>query len=142
MNDFMKLTGQLQIYKNGELVRDIPNLVVTAGKVWLMTLAQSGSGTPMSHMAVGTGTTAAAITDTILETENARVALTVAGGTRTNASISFEGVFPAGTGTATLTEAGILNAASTGTLLARTVFSAISKGASDSLTITWTVSLS
>ena len=41
-----------------------------------------------------------------------------------------------------LTEAGIFNASSAGTLLCRTVFSVVTKGASDAMTITWTVTLS
>jgi len=50
--------------------------------------------------------------------------------------------FGAGTGTAALTEAAILNASSSGTMLCRTVFSVINKGASDSMTVTWTVTAS
>ena len=46
------------------------------------------------------------------------------------------------TGTGAITEAGILNAASAGTLLCRTVFSVINKGASDSMTVTWTITIS
>jgi len=146
VNDNMKLTGRLNLKvtdENGNLKEDVTvnNLVVTAGKEWVADLMQGGTGTPMSHMAVGTGATAADAADTALETEAARVALSVAGGTRTGASIEFVGVYPAGTGTASLTEAGIFNATPAGTMLARTVFTAIAKGASDSLTITWTVSV-
>ena len=141
MNDSLKLTGRLQIKKNGEVVRDINNLVVTAGKTWIATLMQSGTGTVMSHMAVGTGTNAAAAGDTTLQTEAGRVALSVSGGTRTNNAIEYEGVFPAGTGTGTLTEAGIFNGTPAGTMLARTVFAAVTKAASDALTITWTVTV-
>jgi hypothetical protein len=141
MNDNLKITGHLQIKKNGEVVRDISNLVVTAGKTWIADLMQAGTGIPMSHMAVGTGTTAANAADTTLETEAARVALSTAGGTRTANAIEFEGIYPAGTGTGALTEAGILNDSTGGTMLARTVFAAVSKGASDALTITWTVTV-
>ena len=44
----------------------------------------------------------------------------------------------AGTGTGAVTEAGILNASSSGTLLCRTEFSVVNKGSADSMTITWT----
>jgi hypothetical protein len=146
VNDNMKLTGKLNIKvtnEDGVITTDttINNLVVTAGKEWVATLMQSGTGTAMSHMAVGTGANAANAADTALQTEAARVALSVAGGTRTGASIAYVGVYPAGTGTATLTEAGIFNATPAGTMLARTVFTAIAKGAADSLTITWTVTV-
>ena len=50
--------------------------------------------------------------------------------------------FGAGTGTGAITEAGLLNASSSGTLLCRTVFSVINKGANDTLGITWTVTIS
>ena len=48
----------------------------------------------------------------------------------------------AGTGTGAVTEAAILNASSGGTMLCRTVFSVVNKGASDSMTVTWTVTVS
>jgi hypothetical protein len=49
--------------------------------------------------------------------------------------------FGAGVGTGALTEAGIFNASSAGTLLCRTVFSVINKAANDTMSITWTVTL-
>jgi hypothetical protein len=49
--------------------------------------------------------------------------------------------YAAGTGTGAITEAGIFNASSSGTLLSHVVFSAINKGAADSLTITWTITV-
>ena len=54
---------------------------------------------------------------------------------------AYVATFPAGTGTGAITEAGILNASSSGTLLCRTVFSVINKGAADTLGITWTVTV-
>ena len=50
--------------------------------------------------------------------------------------------FEAGDATGAVTEAGIFNAASGGDMLCRTVFSAVNKAASDSLAITWVVTLS
>ena len=94
----------------------------------------------MTHMAVGTGTTPATAGDTTMETESARVALdntTPAGG-----SITYVATYPAGTATAALTEAGIFNDATAGTMLCRTLFSVINKGASDTMTITWTITIS
>lgn len=146
MNDSIKLTGRLNIKVTdqlGNVVTDktTHNLVVTAGKEWVATLMQSGTGTPMSHMAVGSGTTNPDAADTTLETEVARVALETAGGDRTGASIEFVGIYAAGTGTATLTEAGLFNDVTAGTMLSRTEFDPVAKGASDSLTITWTISV-
>ena len=50
--------------------------------------------------------------------------------------------FAAGTGTGAVTEAALLNASSSGTMLCRTVFSVVNKGSADSMTITWTVTVS
>ena len=47
----------------------------------------------------------------------------------------------AGTGTGAVVEAGVLNASSGGTLLCRTVFAVVNKGAADTLKITWTVTV-
>jgi hypothetical protein len=55
--------------------------------------------------------------------------------------VAYVATFPAGTGTGAVTEAGLFNASSAGTLLCRTVFSVINKGAADTLGITWTVTV-
>ena len=59
----------------------------------------------------------------------------------TNDSIQYVATFPAGTATAGLQEAGIFNASSAGTMLCRTVFAVINKGALDTLTITWKITV-
>ena len=56
--------------------------------------------------------------------------------------VTYVATFGAGTGTGAVTEAGILNASSSGTLLCRTEFSVVNKGSSDSMTVTWTVTVS
>ena len=136
----LTLTGTLSISLNGEVVKEVPNLVVTTGKNYVVSRMKDATATAMSHMAVGTGSTAAAAADTALGSEAARVALTST--TVSTNTVSYVATFPAGTGTASLTEAGILNAASSGTLLCRTVFAVVSKGASDVMTVTWTITAS
>ena len=94
----------------------------------------------MSLMAIGSGSTAAAAGNSALGNQLGRVALT-----STNVSgavVTYVATFAAGTGTGAVTEAGILNDSSSGDLLCRTVFSVVNKGASDSMTITWTVTVS
>jgi mannitol-specific phosphotransferase system IIBC component len=120
-------------------VQETENLVVTAGKNWVAD-RMNNANTVMTHMAVGTGTNAAAAGDTTLQTENDRNALTST--TVTNNAIAYVATWAAGDATAALTEAGILDAASGGDLLARTVFSVVNKGAADSMTITWTITVS
>jgi hypothetical protein len=56
--------------------------------------------------------------------------------------VTFIATVPAGTGTGAITEAGILNAGTAGTMLCRTVFSVVNKDAGDTLSITWTVTIS
>jgi len=143
INDGLKLTGKLSIALNGKVIREIDNLVTTAGKGFVsnrMRSDVSGGVALMSHMAVGAGTNNPAAGDTALQTESGRVALTSSAVSA--AIVTYIATFPAGTATAALTEAGILNASSGGTLLCRTEFSVVNKGSSDAMTITWTVTVS
>ena len=140
INDALKMKGRLQIHLNDELVQEVDNLVVTAGKGYVASRMKDTTATAMSHMAIGSGSTAAAANDTALGNELGRVALTST--TVSSAVVTYVASFPAGTGTGAVTEAGILNASSSGTLLCRTVFSVVNKGASDSMTVTWTVTVS
>jgi len=142
--DNLKLSGKLKIVVTGEDgslkdSREVDNLVVSAGIGYIASRIKDATATAMSHMAVGTGAVAAAAGNTTLGAESARVALTSTTANATN--VVYVASFPAGTGTAALTEAGILNAASAGTMLCRTVFSVINKGANDTMTITWTINL-
>ena len=139
INDDLKLTGALTIALNDEIVQETENLVVTAGKNWVAD-RMNDVNTVMTHMAVGTGTTAAAAGNTTLVTENDRNALTST--TVTGNAIAYVATWAAGDGTAALTEAGIFDAASGGDMLCRTVFSVVNKGSADSMTITWTITVS
>lgn len=141
-HDTVTLKGKLTITLNGGVVREIDNLVVTAGKGWIAQRMQGVTAGVMTHMAVGTGTAAAVIGDTALGTEVARNTLGTSGGVVAGSVITFEATYAAGTATAALTEAGIFNAASAGTMLARTVYPTVNKGAADSMTISWDVTIS
>jgi len=140
MIDDLKLTGRLSIALNGEVVQEVDNLVVTTGKNFVASRMKDATASAMSHMAIGTGSTAAAAGDTGLGSESARTALTST--TVTNNEIAYVDNFAAGTGTGAITEAGIFNASSGGSMLCRTVFATVNKGASDSMSITWTVTVS
>jgi hypothetical protein len=143
-NDLVKMTGKLEI-----LIRDnrgrirtrkvVKNLVVTTGKNFIASRMVGATSAVMSHMAVGTNSTAPAAGDTTLNTELARVALS--SGTASGNVATYTATFGAGTGTGALVEAGILNAGAAGDLLCRTTFSVVNKSASDSMTITWTVTI-
>ena len=140
LRDDFEMKGHLAIAINGEVVCEVPNLVVDTGKAFVASRMKDDTATAMSHMAIGTSTTAASSSDTTLGSEADRQALTST--TVTDNDITYVATFGAGDGTGAITEAGIFNAASSGTLLCRTVFSVVNKGASDSMTITWTVTVS
>lgn len=142
--DTLKVTGQVNVVitdKDGNIKdqREVKNLVVTVGKQFIAG-RMVGTPTAMSHMAIGSGTTAAAVGDTALQTELGRVAL--ASAAASGAVVTYTATFPPGTGTGAVTEAGILNAGSAGTLLCRTVFAVVNKGADDAMAITWAVTVS
>jgi len=140
VNDDLKLKGKLTIALNDEVVQEVDNLVVTAGKGYVASRIKDASATAMSHMAIGSGTTNPAAGDTAVETELGRVSLTST--SVSGAVVTYVATFAAGTGTGAVTEAGILNASSGGTLLCRTEFNVVNKGSSDSMTVTWTVTVS
>ena len=147
MEDSLKLTGHIHIKlfnEKGELKdeRDIKNVVVTVGKNYLAAwiAAASQAGQFMQYISLGTGTNAASAADTTLQTELAtRVA-----GTLTSSLNVWQNVatFGADVDTGAVTEAGIFSASSSGTMLARQVFSVVNKAAGDSLQITWQITLS
>ncbi len=118
--------------------QQISNLITTVGRNALVDLWDDGTTKP-THMAIGTGTNAAASGDTTLQTELDRNALT----SRTVSTnvLTMVGDWAAGDGTGAITEAGVLSASSSGTLFSRAVFSVVNKAAGDTLQITWTYTL-
>ena len=97
----------------------------------------------MSRMGVGTGNVAAVTSDTSLGAAIASGNVVLDSATASSNTITYVATFPAGTGTGAITEAGIFNGfPGVGSMLCRTVFSVVNKGASDVIVITWTVSIS
>ncbi len=99
----------------------------------------------MGWMAVGTNTSAFTTASTTLGTEIDRNAL-AAGYPEQQAAaadndVVYKATWAAGDATGALTEAGIFNSSSAGSMLAASTFSVINKGASDTLTVTWTVTV-
>lgn len=146
-NEKVTATGVVQVLvtaADGTVKHEqtIPNLVVNAGLAYIASRMKDTTATAMSHMAVGAGTTSASGSQTALVTESARVSLTST--TVTDNAVAYVATFPAGTPASltALTEAGIFNASSSGTMLCRTVFAAVNKDVGDTLSITWTVTIS
>jgi hypothetical protein len=145
LDDQLSLKGEVLVEvfdKDGVLKesRQIKNLVVTAGKNHIASRMAGTSSGVMSHMGIGSNNTAAANGDTALGAELGRVALSSIAAAA--AVVTHAATFPAGTGTGAVTEAGIFNASSAGTMQCRTVFPVVNKGVDDAMAITWTVTVS
>lgn len=146
MKETVGIKGELTLRlfdSNGNLKHEmtVPNLIMDVGKDYIASRIMQGTATVMSHMAVGTSN--ANSTDstlTTLGTQAGRVALTST--TLADNVVEYEALFPAGTGTGALVEAGIFNDSSAGTMLCRTTFSVVNKSASDTLTINWIITIS
>ena len=104
-------------------------------------------GNQANYIGLGTGSTAFAATQTALVSElaggsYARGHSTDATYTAGTKSFAVTATFGPGVATGALTESGLFDAATTGNMVARQTFSTINVGASDSITITWTITLS
>lgn len=143
----LKATGALRVVvtdQSGSVTRDVEfkNLVVSAGLNYIVSRMKDATATAMSHMELGTGTTAAAAGNTALEAVIAGSRTALTSSTVSSNSITYVATFGAGVGTGAVTEAGLFNASSAGTMLCRTVFPVVNKQAGDSMVVTWTVTVS
>lgn len=114
----------------------VHNTVTTAGKNGAADQILESPTLPKANwMAIGTGSPAA----TLLGAEIDRNVLTTK--TRSGAIITMVGDWAAGDGTGTITEAGLFDVvtANTVNMWASASFGAITKGALDTLKITWTL---
>lgn len=145
MEDQLKLRGDVAIVvkdKDGNIKeeRHEKNLVVSAGLNFICSRMKDTTDGAMSHMGLGSGTTAAAAGDTdlgsLLGSREALDSTTVSSNT-----ITYVSSFEAGDATGAVTEAGIFNASTAGTMLCRVVFAAINKSADDTMSVTWTITL-
>lgn len=129
--------------------RVVHNVVTSAGKAGAASrLNGSGAAAAFTYLAVGTGVSGAVVGDTTLGTETVGSGLTRANATAslvttsvTNDTAQLQYTFTV-TGTVAITEAGILNASSSGTLLCRQVFSAVNVVNGDSFILTYRVQCS
>lgn len=141
--DFVKTRGDLHFHlrngKDKDQKWDEKNLVLNLGIGSIAKRLISDGEAKVSHMALGTGNTAAAPADAALGAEVARVA--IQGAIRitevvTNDSIQYTAEFPAGVATGALTEAGLFSADN---IWSRTVFGTFTKEPDDVLTIAWVI---
>lgn len=147
----IKLRGCYQMLladKDGNTIeeRKVDNVVVTAGRRWvLQQLASSLINTAQSigYIAVGTGTTAPATSDTGLGSENTRIAInsfSTANLTANPPSWRAEASFATNQANTTLGEVGMFNSSSGGTMLSRATFSTVNKTTSNTFALSYTIS--
>jgi len=150
----LKLSGQLNIVlrdKDGKIKEErvVKNLVVNAGLAFIISRMEGESKDVMSHMALGdddTDATDSGKTD-LQNMLGSREALDTNSPTITgtnNEKIQYVAGFEAGDATGSVKEAGIFNSgtAAAGDMLARTTFAVVNKAADDTMSVTWTITLS
>ncbi len=138
---------EIQHIRNGKVIarRRTKDLMVNAGLAAIAGLINGVITNFFDYIAIGTGTTAPANTDTTLQTE-----ITTNGGqraaatcTRTTTTITNDTaqlvVTFNFTGTFAVTEAGVLDSASSGTLACRQTFAALNVVSGDSLQLTFKI---
>ena len=141
-NDTIQLVGTIHVVLRGPdgKIKDqrlCRNIVTNTGRQAIIDRLQGSTPPAAAFIAIGTGAAAAAAADTTLGTEVARsssAAPLTQPDAYTDRCIE---TFAAGTGTGSITETGRLTANSGGVLMGRQVFTAVVKGASDSLQITY-----
>jgi hypothetical protein len=143
----IKIKGELDIVladsltKTVKIRRHMHNLITLSGHAHVADQMSDGSEAQMGYMAVGIGS-GQSQSSNALANELDRNALQ-SGPTQLSppddAKVQYVGFWDAGDATGAITEAGIFNAASNGTMLCYQSFPVINKGTNDQLTITWTV---
>lgn len=125
--------------KDGNVIdrQEVPNQFQTAGKTLVADALSDQGEAAVGWMAIGTGT-GQGVGDNTLATELDRQALD--GGTPTHAAnvVTYHRAFAAGEGTGVVTEAGTFNATPAGDMMLYNGGITFDKGASSSLTLTWT----
>jgi hypothetical protein len=149
LTESLKLTGEVNLVLRGadgriKDARSVKNLVVTAGLAFIASRMVGTAKAVMSHMALGSSSTAAAAGQTdlgsILGSREALDSTTIVGANLNQ--VQYVASFEAGDATGAVVEAGLFNASTAGDMLCRTVFSVVNKDANDTLTVTWTLTLS
>ena len=138
--------GIVRIIKNGVLDEEF-NLITEDGRLWIAERC-AGLSSAITHVAVGTGTTAAVDSQTALTAEIFRSPLSGAAScslvldtnlhpTRKSGSVKYSAIFAEGVATGAWTEAGLFTAASGGRMPSRLTFPVKNKAADDTFIIEW-----
>lgn len=121
-----------------------PNVVCTNGKEFLASFLQSAAAAAstftMKYIAIGTDSTAEAAANTALGTEVSRHTGVVS--YVSNQIYKVTATFATGSGTGAITEYGLFSSNANGTMLSRDTESVINKGANDTLTVIYQLTIS
>ena len=146
MCETMAPEGVVRLICNGVLFEEF-NLITEDGRLWIAERC-AGVSQPITHMAVGIGTTVASDVQTSLVSEIHRQALsgapscslvldTVLHSTRKSGSVKYSATFAEGVATGAWTEAALCTAASGGRMPSRLTFPVKNKAADDTFIIEW-----
>jgi hypothetical protein len=155
---FLNMAGKVDmvlLHPDGTMEeRHLDNLIVDSGLEGVASRIAPHDGSlnptsPYNYIALGTSSSAVSADQTSLVSE-LPFSATYARQQDSTASFVSSGpkqlvlsvTFGPGEATGTISESGVFNAATGGDMLARQAFSTINKGEGDSLTITWTITLS
>lgn len=145
----IKLMGRYtaQLYgPDGELKQEIQgkNVVCTNGKEFLASFLHSAAlaaaTNTCKYIAIGSDSTAEAASNTALGTELSRHTGTVS--YVSNQIFQVKATFATGSGTGSIYEYGLLSSSTAGTLISRDTEALITKGANDTLTVTYQLTIS
>lgn len=137
----IKAAGVVRFYDVSGKLLCSTNMVLSLGKEWIAQRCTGQEASLVTHMAVGTGTSAVTPQNTRLGAEIARVPLAQAGAVNpfNKTVIRYEAFFVEGVGVGPLTEAGLFTAA--GVCVARTVFPVKNKRADDIFAVVWEITI-
>ncbi len=148
MHEQSNCLGVVRFIRNGVVEEEL-NLITEDGRLWIAERCAGIAGaTPITHVAVGTGTAAAADAQTSLVTEIHRAALagsascslvldTTLHATRKSGSVKYSAAFVEGVATGAWTEAALFTAAVGGRMPSRLTFPVKNKAADDTFIIEW-----
>lgn len=126
----------------------VDNLVMTVGKALITSRLGTSSAAAATYLALGSGTTAVAASQTALTTEIttsgfARAAATVSQTTTTTTNDTLQLTYTwTASGSVTVAEMGVFNASSSGTMLSRALLTSKSFVSGDTYQVTYKMSVS
>jgi len=145
------LRGSLRMHLmdlSGKVLEEIlvENTVVTAGRAWVLGQLQTVNQVTsqvISHLAIGSSTTAPATGDTALGGEVTRLAISsflTTGLTANPPSWQAQASFATNLANTTLAEMGLFNSSGGGTMLGHATFASFVKATSNTFSVSYTIS--